>query len=371
MSRQSSGGKSSFFSRRNRTTQSTIEEDDKEARPSLTGSSSQNGSITSRHSRRPSEPFNEDRGIDATGIPMTAGVLTSIPYDSVAADSRKPTNVEFLPRKEDLRRRKEPQPHHLNKAGSDFHQYPAWEPSKSMPPPAGPRQLPPIPSTTNSFPPTRDRQSKASTYETSPYDPTNTRPSFDASSIASKDSSNTGRSSMWSTDQTMRGSPGPPPPAIPPHVQDYNLRPASSHSTLHRMSNASSLMHYPSHASFAPEGFQISKPTDDKVIESEFVKLMTKRGWHNLPDTAKRQMLAYTPSKKWTLIHQDQLTEWQGQQKRNKARYTQGSIDGIGILAKADEEGSPEWYVKKIMEDSMTQKQFGSLSVSLRTQPIK
>lgn len=369
MSRQSSGGKSSFFSRRNRTTQSIIEEDGSDGRPSLSESNSQHGSVASRQSRRPSEPFNEDSGVDATGLSMTAGVLTSIPYDSVAADSRKPRNVEFLPRNEDSRKR-ETQPHHLNKAGSDFHQYPAWEPSKSMPPPAGPRQLPPIPSTATSYPSSRDRQSKASTYEPSPYDPTKTRPSFDAASIASKESSYSGRLSMWSTDQTIKGSPGLPP-AIPPHVQDYNPRPISSHSSSYRMSNASSFMHYPSHASFAPEGFQLSKPSDDKVIESEFVKLMTKRGWHNLPDSAKRQMLAYTPSKKWTLIHQDQLTEWQGQQKRNKARYTQSSLDGIGILAKADEEGSPEWYVKKIMEDSMTQKQFGSLSVSLRTQPIK
>ena len=367
MSRQSSGGKSGFFSRRNKTTHSTIEEDDPDLKPS-TGGSSYHGSVSSRHSRRTSQPFNEDRGLDGTGLSMTAGVLTSIPYDTLSTDNQTPTSVDYLPRREEAKRR-EPQPHHLNKAGSDFHQYPAWDPQKPMAPPAGPRSLPPIPSST-SYPPLRDRQSKAAPIDPSQYtDSTYARPSFDQASIASRDSSHTGRSSLWSaSEQTTKGSPGPPP-AIPPHVQDYALRPISSHSSNHRISNAS-FMQNPPHTSFAPEGFHLAKPSDDMVIESEFIKLMTKRGWHNLPDSAKRQMLAYSPAKKWTLIHQDQLTEWQGQQKRNKARYTQGSLDGAGILAKADEEGSPEWYVKKIMDDSITAKQLGSLSVSLRTQPI-
>jgi len=83
-------------------------------------------------------------------------------------------------------------------------------------------------------------------------------------------------------------------------------------------------------------------------------------------------MLAYAPSKKWTLVHQDKLTEWQGEQKRKQqARQTLGNSDAhIGRLGKADEEGSPEWYVRKVMDDSITPKELQSLSVSLRTQPI-
>ncbi|KKY21969.1 putative cytokinesis protein sepa [Phaeomoniella chlamydospora] len=99
---------------------------------------------------------------------------------------------------------------------------------------------------------------------------------------------------------------------------------------------------------------------------------MHKRGWQNLPEQAKRQMLAYAPAKKWTLVHQDKLTEWQGEQKRRQhARQTYGVPDGgYGTLARADEEGSPEWYVKKVMDDSINAKQLQSLAVSLRTQPI-
>ena len=130
---------------------------------------------------------------------------------------------------------------------------------------------------------------------------------------------------------------------------------------------------YNSATSFTPEGFYLPQPSDDAVIEEQFKALMHKRGWQNLPDQAKRQMMAYLPAKKWTLVHQDKLTEWQNEQKRRQnARQTFGTNDGnFGILARADEEGSPEWYVKKVLDDSITAKQLQSLSVSLRTQPIK
>ncbi len=100
---------------------------------------------------------------------------------------------------------------------------------------------------------------------------------------------------------------------------------------------------------------------------------MLKRGWHNLPEQARRQMMAYPAAKKWTLVHNDRLTEWQGEQKRRQtARTTIMSPDGsLGTMARSDEEGSPEWYVRRVMNDSITAKQLGSLSVSLRTQPIR
>ena len=116
----------------------------------------------------------------------------------------------------------------------------------------------------------------------------------------------------------------------------------------------------------------IQRPKDDAVVDQMFYELMIKRGWQNLPEQAKRQMLAYPTSKKWTLVHQDRLTQWQGEQKRRQQNRQTGSGDGgKGLLGRADEEGSPEWYVKKVMDDSITAKELGSLSVSLRTQPIR
>jgi cytokinesis protein len=130
---------------------------------------------------------------------------------------------------------------------------------------------------------------------------------------------------------------------------------------------------FSSTASFSPDGFHLPRPSNDKVIEREFLELMHKRGWHNLPEQARRQMLAYPAAKKWTLVYQDKLTEWQGEQRRRQhARQTgYGNADGVGLLGRAEEEGSPEWFVKKVLDDSITPKQLQSLSVSLRTQPIR
>ena len=119
----------------------------------------------------------------------------------------------------------------------------------------------------------------------------------------------------------------------------------------------------PSPMSFqSAEGFTLERPRDDRVVEAMFYELMEKRGYMNLPEQAKRQMMAYAPSKKWVMVHQDKLADFQAEQKRRVAAQAQGrDLD----------EDSPEWYVKKIMDGTISAKQLGSLSVSLRTQPIR
>ncbi|KAK0716141.1 hypothetical protein B0H67DRAFT_582474 [Lasiosphaeris hirsuta] len=63
------------------------------------------------------------------------------------------------------------------------------------------------------------------------------------------------------------------------------------------------------------DGFNLQRPDDNLVIEEMFGALMRKRGWTILPDQAVNQMLSYPPEKKWTLIYQDRLVEWLGQQR--------------------------------------------------------
>lgn len=117
------------------------------------------------------------------------------------------------------------------------------------------------------------------------------------------------------------------------------------------------------------DNFYFPKPDDDNVIEQMFLQLMHKRGWHNLPEQARRQMIAYKPDKKWTLLHQDRLAEWQGEQKRRMtARVSQFAT--ADITTYSDEEGTPEWYVRRVMEDKLDAKGMGSLEVNLRTQQI-
>jgi cytokinesis protein len=116
----------------------------------------------------------------------------------------------------------------------------------------------------------------------------------------------------------------------------------------------------------------LGRPSDSREIEAAFLELMIKRGWNSLPDQARRQMEAYSINKKWTLVYQDRLAEWQGEQKRrHQSRYGPSDVSsGSNILDRAHEEGSPEWYVRKVLDNSISAQQLQSLSVSLRTQPI-
>ena len=383
--RQSSAGKSSFFGRRlhkDRPTDSKYEGSgglDSPAPPSV------NGSWASRHSKRDSVA-SVDGQHDADGLAMMSGVITSIPYDSTA-ESRAPIALEYLPQSDKVPIHA-PQPHHLNK-GADFHQYPAWnasaQPSGGSSQVGGPRP-PPQGNLTMAASQSGDRGTKlqqwgqarpgSSIPHHSNVDSTSTidsssgqRRSFDQASIKSSISSATRGSSLFSSDNSSRT-------AVPSIRNDSDnlsiLSPATS-----RFSKASHFGAQPaafsSTTSFAPHGFYLPRPDDDAVIEQQFIELMHKRGWQNLPEQARRQMLAYAPAKKWTLVHQDKLTEWQGEQKRKQHnRQTYGTADGaVGIIGRSDEEGSPEWYVRKVMDDTITAKQLGSLSVSLRTQPIR
>lgn len=45
------------------------------------------------------------------------------------------------------------------------------------------------------------------------------------------------------------------------------------------------------------DGFSLTRPDDDRITEHMFYELMQKRGWHNLPEQARRQMQAYPSSK--------------------------------------------------------------------------
>lgn len=346
-------------------------------------SSSASGSRSSRYSHRPSAPSVDLNNSEETlGLSMTAGVITSIPYDA-ASEGKTPLPVDYLPKND---KRKDPLPHHLNKNGTDFHQYPSWDPQNSQPngssQPTGPRPPPhtskPLSSLLPSLP-SRDRRTpqpqagdaasivngthglsnSVSTGDTS----SNHRRSFDQMSVMSSVSSATRGSSIFSSDNSSRTAVN----------ADHRPSTSSRQSHHHTAWQPQQPAGFSSTASFNPDGFYLPRPSDDSVIETQFVELMHKRGWHNLPDQARRQMMAYPAAKKWTLVHQDKLTEWQGENKRRQnARQTIVGADGApGIVARSDEEGTPEWYVRKVMNDTITAKQLGSLSVSLRTQPIR
>ena len=336
-----------------------------------TGSST--GSRSSRHNRE-SSVISVDRpnSAEGGGINEVAGVFSTIPYDSTANGRRSPVPVEYLPKPDHLPVRRDPLPHQLNKATADFHQYPSFDPnslqSHASTHLSGPRPPP-------------GRQSNvtmASTGRQTQYQQWGParESSHPAGSHGSKYTSYATSAGRTSTDQSsiFSGNGG---------SQDYAHM--SGRSSRTALPSASSQSSYASHLSTRdshrltkfPGGLSPTSPGDafyfpkpeDRLIDDMFLQLMQKRGWHNLPEQAQRQMLAYPSAKKWTLIYQDRLTEWQGEQKR-RTTAKPGQYQTFDVAASAAEEGSPEWYVRKVMDNSLDTKGLGSLEVNLRTQQI-
>jgi cytokinesis protein len=300
------------------------------------------------------------------GLATNTGIITSIPYDSVA-DGSVPRPVEYLPVEERMSR--QPQPHHLSKGGSDFHQYPSIEPNK-MGPPAQPssHSLRTIRASNASTVMGSGWNQSSSSYATDPSSHNYSRTSMDQQSLHSQGSGHNRTSNLHQTNYSQS--------TISSHGEYAGWVPQTPQS--HRNTQLSMFGGNFNHSP-APEGFDFPQPADDRTIEEMFLDLMIKRGYQTLPEQARRQMEAYPISKKWMLVYQDRLTEWQSEQRRMGGTGNQKVRDstirpnfetGQKILDRANEKDSPEWYVRKVLDNSITPKELQSLSVSLRTQPI-
>ncbi|KZZ96523.1 cytokinesis protein bni1 [Moelleriella libera RCEF 2490] len=349
-SRQSSGGRS-LFSRSRTKERRTTDGDYLDPNSTLSFRSS-------RHKRDSSATSADTPTSPEPGVNMMAGVITSIPYDNIPAGSRSPIPVEYLPNSDQSPARREPLPHHLSKNASDFHQYPSFDPST-----ARLRE-------SNLTMASTGRQAQYQQWGASRGSVASTANGSYTSRYDSYLGANAGRSSgdnlsLYSGNAGYRDAGGTT------RSSQAALPTASSQSSYasHQSSRESNrLTKFPGPGS-NHDSFHFPKPDNDYMIEQMFLQLMQKRGWHNLPEQARRQMMAYPPQKKWTLLHQDRLTEWQGEQKRRQtARANQYATPDITTYS--DEEGTPEWYVRKVMEDKVDSKGMGSLEVNLRTQQI-
>jgi cytokinesis protein len=104
-------------------------------------------------------------------------------------------------------------------------------------------------------------------------------------------------------------------------------------------------------------GFNLERPNSNYEIDRMFRTLMERRDFKSLPILAKQEMINYHSDKKWMLIYQDALSEYQRQQKVVSCSYE-------------DNSSSPEFYSKKLLEKLITAQQLQDLWVSLRTEPI-
>ncbi|KAI0865862.1 hypothetical protein F4860DRAFT_500441 [Xylaria cubensis] len=335
-------------------------------------------SRSSRHTRE-SSVASIDRPISPdAGVNNVAGVITSIPYGNIL-NERSTASADQLTRSDQMPSRRDPLPHQLNKGTTDYHQYPSVDTNGS----AGSHlssQRPP-PGASNITMASTGRQTQ---FQQWGPQQSGQPPGSSASSAAFNERWDSlpgwgqpgfGRTSRQSDQSSIFSGNGQPSDSVwsNKRLSRTALPSATSQSSIASSRDSHRLTKFPgSPAQLQPggsDGFSFTRPEDDRITEQMFFELMQKRGWHNLPEQARRQMQAYPSSKKWTLIYQDRLTEWQGEQKRRQTVRT-GQYSNVDITANSDEEGSPEWYVRKVMENSLDSKGLGSLEVNLRTQQI-
>ncbi|KAJ8126700.1 hypothetical protein O1611_g6938 [Lasiodiplodia mahajangana] len=323
-------------------------------------------SRSSRHTRESSIASIDRPSSPEAGVNNSAGVITAIPYGG-AHNERGLAPVDYIPRADQIPVRRDPLPHQLNKATSDYHQYPSVD-TTGFAATAGSHssgQRPP-PGSSNITMASTGRQTQFQQWG----------PQLPAQVPRSSAGSGAGFNERWDSPTRLgifSGKGQPPDSTANKRSSRTALPSATSQSSITSSRDSHRLTKFPGSPAQlqpnGPDGFSFTRPDDDRITEQMFYELMQKRGWHNLPEQARRQMLAYPSSKKWTLIYQDRLTEWQGEQKRRLTARA-GQYSNVDITAHSDEEGSPEWYVRKVMENSLDSKGLGSLEVNLRTQQI-
>lgn len=106
--------------------------------------------------------------------------------------------------------------------------------------------------------------------------------------------------------------------------------------------------------------FVFPRPENPQEIEYMFERVKQERDMGDVSMTLEQ---------KWGIVHAHEQDRWT-QLKRKEAQQKKSVAAGNGqsiVIAK----DTPEWYMKKFMDQTITAKHVGSLTVSLRTLPIE
>lgn len=106
----------------------------------------------------------------------------------------------------------------------------------------------------------------------------------------------------------------------------------------------------------ATDEFEFPRPSDEEV-EALFDQVRLTRDLGELPDLPTEQ--------KWKIVYNAEQMRWR--EEREQSRKPPDSAPGITSYAK----DTPEWYIKKFLDQTITPKQAASLTVSLRTGAVR
>lgn len=114
------------------------------------------------------------------------------------------------------------------------------------------------------------------------------------------------------------------------------------------------------HRQSSIDEFHFPRPETDEEIEVLFQRVRARLGIHDATNITIEQ--------KWQIVHQDEQAKFREQRKKKNDLRKQ-AVTGqpsINVITK----DTPEWYLKKFMDSTITPKHVQSLAVSLRTLPI-
>lgn len=107
------------------------------------------------------------------------------------------------------------------------------------------------------------------------------------------------------------------------------------------------------------DDFNFPRPDNDDDIEILFENVKRTRGIGEMPNLSIEQ--------KWHMVYNDEHIRWEEERKRDGQAKKQNETGQPAAIV----ENTPEWYIKKFLDKTISAKQAGSLLVSLRSKEMR
>ena len=107
------------------------------------------------------------------------------------------------------------------------------------------------------------------------------------------------------------------------------------------------------------DDFTFPRPDNDEDIEALFENVKRTRDLGDMPHLSIEQ--------KWHMVYNDEHIRWKEEKTREDQTKRQNETGQPASIV----ESTPEWYIKKFLDKTITSKQAGSLLVSLRSKELR
>jgi cytokinesis protein len=113
------------------------------------------------------------------------------------------------------------------------------------------------------------------------------------------------------------------------------------------------------HRHGSQDDFNFPRPDNDEDIEALFENVKRTRDLGDMPHLSVDQ--------KWHMVYNDEHIRWKEEKSREDQTRRQNETGQPASIV----ENTPEWYIKKFLDKTITAKQASSLLVSLRSKEMR